>query len=797
MKNTLLLGLISVGLLASSCESTSTPTPTKNNSNHYYMDAPAANWYEALPIGNGRLGAMVFGGINDELIQLNEDTFWGGTPRDLQRPGDHKYLPKIRQLLNDGKIAEAETEIDNRMLGEYNMDYLPLADLALKFESSNTTYSNYRRELDLESGLITVTYTQGGVKFKREYFVSYPDQVMVIRLSSDKGGMIDFGATLTSQIHYSATASGNTVTLKGQAPVQTFPEYTGEHEPRYQQDAGTRFECRLTVENRGGAITTNERSLTVNDADEVILKFVAATSFNGFDKDPFKDGKNESALCDTYVNSMTTKGYDELLKTHTEDFSSLFNRVSIDLGSSESDLLPIEKRIENYKPENDPALTALYYQFGRYLLISSSREGSQPANLQGIWNKDVQPEWSSNYTTNCNVEINYWNAEQGNLSECHMPLLKMIREASVDGARTARNLYDCNGWIVHHNLDIWRTTWPVGGSGLWALFQVGGAWLMEHVWEHYQFTMDKQFLADNYDLFKSATQFYLENLQRDKEGRLVTNPSESFENMFRYGDDKIGYACIGSAQDMQIIRSLFENTIEASKILAGDEQFRNTVEKALAELAPMKISPRTGMLQEWNDDIDPANHLSGQVGHGWALSCDNAISLRKTPELAAAFRKLIEYRKPGYSYNSGSWTGSFPAVYWARLEQGDSAQRVINRHFDLALSKNMTSQFTGFWEIDGNFGIAAAIGQMLLQSQDLEVHLLPALSSKYPKGSVSGLRARGGYTVDIVWENGKLTQAAIKADHDGELKLRHKDNLKTHVMKASEVIKVNSQLEVI
>lgn len=782
-------------VMANAAISSCSPVPPKTNSTHFYMDAPASNWYEALPLGNGRIGAMVFGGINDELIQLNEDTFWGGTPRNLQRPGDYQYLPKIRQLLNDGKFEEAESEINTRMLGEYNFDYLPLADLSLKFKGEDNTYTDYRRELNLATGCITVTYSKNGVNYKREYFVSHPDQAMVIRLTADKKASLHLDATLTSQIKHQTTASDNTVTLKGQAPAQTYPEYTGEHAPIYKDGVGMRFECRLNVDKKGGEICAKDGSVIVQNADEIVLKFITATSFNGFDKDPYREGKDEVALCNAYMDKVAAKSFEKLYKAHVADFSSLFNRVSIDLGNSESDQFPINQRITNYTPENDPALTALYYQFGRYLLISSSREGSQPANLQGIWNKDIQPEWSSNYTTNCNVEINYWNAEQGNLSECHLPLFKMIREASVDGAKTARNLYNAGGWTIHHNLDLWRTTWPVGGSGLWAIFQVGSGWLLEHAWEHYQFTLDKQFLSDNYDLFKGATQFYLDNLQRDKEGYLVTNPSESFENMFLYDNNKAGWACIGSAQDMQIVRSLFENTIEASKILDRDNEFRVKTEKALAELAPMKISPRTGMLQEWNEDIEPANPGSGQVGHGWALSCDNAISLRKTPELAAAFRKLIEYRKPGYSYNSGSWTGSFPAVYWARLEEGDSVQRVMNRHFKLALSKNLTSQFTGFWEIDGNFGIAAAIAQMLLQSQDLEVHLLPALASKYPQGSVSGLRARGGYTVDITWNEGKLTQASIRADKDGELKLRHKDNLKIYSVKAGEMIKVNSELD--
>lgn len=792
MKKHYLSSILLLAMLCLSCGQVKKP-----NSTHFYMDSPAQNWYEALPIGNGHMGAMIFGGVGNDLIQLNEDTFWAGAPRDLQRPGDYKNLPKIRQLLLDGKVAEAEAEINAKMLGEYNFDYMPLADLVLKFEGDTTGYTDYRRELDFETGSVVVTFRKDGSNHRREYFVSYPDRALVIKLSADGSAKLDFEATLTSQVKFATTASQNVVTIKGQAPAQTMPEYTGDFAPIYNDSVGMFFEGRLMVESVGGRLSASDGVVSVKGADEALLKFVTATSFNGFDKDPVREGRDPAAICESQLSAVATKSFDDLRAAHVADFGAMFNRVSIDLGSSEADDLPINQRIESYEPGKDPSLTALYYQFGRYLLMSSSRAGSQPANLQGIWNKDLQPEWSSNYTTNCNVELNYMNAEQGNLSECHLPLFDMIRQASVDGAKTARNMYNAGGWVIHHNLDLWRTTWPVGGNGLWAIYQPASGWLLEHMWEHYQFTMDKQFLADNYDLMKGATQFYLDNLQRDHEGYLVTNPSESFENMFVYDGDKHGWACIGATQDMQIIRSLMENTVQSSIILNIDEDFRAQVEKALSELAPMRISPRNGMLQEWNDDRDPLAPLNGQVAHGWALSCDNQISLRKTPELAAALRKTIEHRKPGYSYNSGSWTGSFPALYWARLEEGDSVQRIIDRHFDLALSKNLTSQFTGFWEIDGNLGIAAAIAQMFLQSQDGEVHLLPALATTYPTGSVKGLRARGGYTVDVEWVDGKLSRAKIKADNSGDLQLRHKDNIKTIPVTAGQTIDVDSQLEVI
>ncbi|WP_449038933.1 glycoside hydrolase family 95 protein [Parabacteroides goldsteinii] len=771
--------------------------PAKNlSSTILYMDQPAASWYEATPIGNGRLGGMVYGGVTKDTIRTNDDTFWSGEPRDLQRPGAYKCLPEIRKLLLEEKNLEAQELIDKHMLGPWNQNYMPLADILLEWPGDGNV-SGYRRELDLNRGVVTITYTQNGVNYKRELFASYPDQALVMNISADKENAVEFIAGLGSQINNQTKVEGDQIVINGQAPWHTDPNYTGVHPPVYKEGKGMRFEGRLLVKQEGGTISAQDDKLHVKDAASATITFVAATSFNGFDKDPAVNGRDEKAICKKYLSSLETKKYPDLYKAHLADYSSLFGRVSIDLGESPESNLPINQRIKNYKPSMDPALTALYFQFGRYLLISASRPGSQPANLQGIWNQDMQPAWSANWTINCNAEINYWPAEITNLSECHFPMFDMIRETSVDGARTAKNLYNSRGWIAHHNLDIWRTTWMVGGTGLYSLFQVGGAWLCQHIWEHYLFTLDKDFLHNHYDLLKSASIFYLDNLQTDRDGYLVTSPSESFENGYIKPNGEKGWACIGSAQDMQIIRALFENTMNAAEIL-NDGAFKEEVAKAYAKLPPMKISPRTGQLQEWNDDWEPSNPASGQVGHGWAFAVGSQITLRGTPELAQAFRKTIEYRRPGYSYNSGSWTGSFPAVYWARFEEPDSVQRVIDRHFDLALSPNLTCEFMKSWQIDGNLGITTAITEMLLQSHAGEISLLPALPAKYPTGSVTGLRARGGYKVDIFWKDGVLTKAVIKADRtkkDKIIPVRYAGLVKSVKLAKGQIIVLNSSLE--
>jgi len=763
-----------------------------------WMNQPAKSWIEATPIGNGRLGGMVFGGVMHERIQINDDTFWSGMPRDVQNPSAAKYLPEIRKLIFEDKTKEAQKLIDSKLLGPYNECYMPMADLFLEINDS-LNVKNYRRELDLYRGVVIITYSQNGINFKREIFSSYPDQVIVIRLTADKPHALNLSATLGSQVKFMTKADNDQVVIDGQAPSHAEPHYQGKHAPTYDERGGMRFEGRLLIKHEGGQQTIENSKIVLKGSSSLTLLFSAATSFNGFARNPFTDGKDEKAICSGYITKIKSKKFEDLYARHVADYSSLFSRVSLDLGNSSESLLSLNDRIKNYEKGLDPSLTALYFQFGRYLLISSSRPGSQPANLQGIWNNDLQPAWSANWTLNCNAQINYWPVESANLSECHLPLIEMIREASVDGAKTARNLYGARGWMAHHNLDIWRTTWPVGGTGMWAIFQVGGAWLCHHIWEHYAFTLDKKFLKENYPLLKGATLFYLDNLKKDRDGYLVTNPSESFENQYIKSNGEKGWACMGAAQDMQIIRSLFLNTMKAAEILGGDDIFKNEVEKCYKKLAPMKISPRTGRLQEWNDDWEPAEPKTDQIGHSLGFVAGNLITLRGTPELAKAFRKTLEYHHLGTIDNYCSWPAAFSSMDWARFGEGDSLQRIIDKHFISALSSNLTSYCKTMdmkvWQIDGNLGVTSAIAEMLLQSHAGEIDLLPALPSKYPAGSVSGLRARGGCTVDIEWREGSLVKAQIKSDNGGTYIVRHRDKTRRITLKPGESVILNGLIQ--
>lgn len=761
----------------------------------FYSASPASDWHEAFPIGNGHIGAMVYGGIQKERVQTNECTFWAGGPRRLQKDGAYNDVVYVRKLIAKGKTAEAEKVINSKIVGPYYHSYMPFADINFDFDLPSADCSDYRRTLDMSNGIISVEYESDGKKFRREYYVSYPDKALFVRLTCDEP-LLNFDVSLGSRVKHKTYVSGEDVVIEGQAPDVCWPHYENNDEILYSDTCGMHFQARLFVKRNDGKVSYSDSVMHISDAREVVLVFVGATSFNGFGKDPIKFGKNPQEICLSREKHIMRKEYKNIYSDHIDDFSSMFGRVSIDLGQDKMASRPIEERIRNYSHSSDPSLTALYFQFGRYLLMSSSRPDGQPANLQGIWCDDMHSAWSCNYTLNCNVEINYWIAECANLSECHLPLMKMIREASVDGARTARVLYDCSGWTVHHNLDLWRTTWPVGKSGQWGIYQAAPAWLCHHIWEHYEFTRDKDFLREYYPVMEGAARFYTESLQMSSDGYLVTNPAVSFENTYRKPDGTVGWACMGPSADMQMIRVLFEHIMDVEAVLGVRSDVADKVRKMYHRLAPMKISGRTGELQEWYDDWDNRNDDNGQVAHGWGAVASDIIDPYRTPALADAFRKVLDKRSPMYKSNSGSWTGSFAAAWWARYGEPDSLQKTIDRHFQKALYPNLTSQFHNYFQIDGNLGFAFAVSEMLMQSHSDEIRLLPALPSKYPDGKICGLKARGNLTVDIEWHGMKLDRAVIKGCSGQSVNVRYGNLLKSFIIPASGKLVLDRMLNI-
>ena len=740
---------------------------------------PAERWVEATPLGNGRLGAMAYGGTHRDLVQFNEDTLWSGEPRDLQNYEAIHFLDAVKRLLLEGKNREAEALVDAHFLGPWNESYLPMGDLAMEYDWNGAETGEYRRELDLRTGVMTTSFAAGDARIRREMFVSAPDDVVAIRVAASGRGKLNFTASLTSPLHFQAAVEGNRLVLRGRAPAHVEPAYVRDAaEPVVWEDGengkGMRFEIHLRAIATGGTVEFTESSVRISGADEALLVMTAATSFNGFEKSPSAKGKDAGAVCESVLKRAEKKTYSQLLHAHTSEHRGLFDRVQLRLGPGGAPDLPADERIKMYRAGDDPGLAALYFQFGRYLLMASSRPGSQPANLQGIWSHEVRPPWSCNWTLNCNVEINYWAAEVANLAECHLPLLDLIERLKVDGAKTAANMYGCGGWVAHHNADLWCSTSPVGGSAQWAVWKVGGAWLCHHIWEHSVFSGDTEFLRKSYPTLREASRFFVEHMSAGYGGWLGTYPASSFENTFRKADGTTANCCMGPAMDAGIVRDLFTNTIRASEILNEDESFRAELKGTLGKLAPPRVSERTGQLQEWNEDWDAANPHNGQAPSIWALAPGSRISPRTTPELAAAARKLIDFRKP-WEHSVGSWVGSWTASAFARLKDGEAAFSIVDAHLKRQLNPNFTAHFNeegAEFQIDGNLGMTAAIAEMLIQSHEGELHFLPALPKAWGDGTLRGLRARGGLKVELAWSGGKATRAVLEATKAGRFRLR-------------------------
>lgn len=739
------------------------------SSKRLWYNKPARRWLEALPIGNGRLGGMIFGGIQEERIQLNEDSIYYGAPRDRNNPSAIEYLPVIRALIKEGRLFEAEQLAIVSMAGipRYQNPYQPLGDLFIRFLSHKEKAEEYYRELDLEKGIVYIRYKVGNIIFIREYFSSAIDQVIVIRLECTCPSMLSLNINFMRRpFDPGSKVIGNKIIIEGQ---------NGE--------GGIKFYSIIEPVVDGGDIYPIGDSLHIENANTVTILLSANTTF--YHNDP-------GSICEEQIKKAKEKGYKNLRVSHIKDYQNLFNRTAFELEDRNSNLVvPTDERLNKIKEGNeDLSFISLYFDYGRYLLISSSRPGCCPINLQGIWNDNFSPPWESGFTTNINLEMSYWPVEICDLSECHKPLFDLIKRMDVSGRKTAQVMYGCRGAVAHHNTNIWGDTAPVGkGFFVWPM---GFAWLCLHLWEHYRFNLDRDFLLHTaYPLIKDAVLFFLDYLIEDENGYLITGLSQSPENFYKLKNEESGSICKAPSMDSQILRELFNAYISMSEILKTDSELRQQISKILKKLPPFKIGS-VGQLLEWDEEYEEIEPGHRHMSHLFALYPGTQISIKKTPELANACRVTLE-RRLNYGGGSTGWSRAWIINLWARLQESERAYESLIEMFKNFTAPNLFNLHPpNIFQIDGNLGAIAGIAEMLIQSHEDEIEILPALPKSWQSGYIKGLKARGGFKVDIFWSNSKPTKVIIYSQNGGICKVRIGTLVKEIKTKPEDTIEIST-----